>query len=355
MSEIKLKSIVKNFGGNSIAVDNLSEIFPDGEFVCLLGPSGCGKTTTLRMIAGLETPDSGEISYGEKIFFSSKNGEFIKTENRNLGLMFQSYALWPHMTVFKNIVFGLEMQKKSLDEKEKRYLELEKLFHLENFRDRYPSELSGGQQQRVALARMLAMKPNLLLLDEPLSNLDSNLRLEMRSELKRLHQSLGCTIIFVTHDQMEAMTLATSIAVMNKGKIEQIAKPMEIYNNPKSLFVAKFVGSPQMNIINSDKDENLALCLSKKLNIEKNKVKNFGARPESIKMVQQNNGDINAKIETIQPTGADWIVGLNVSGKSIFVISSEPPIGKENDIIGIDFKVEGCHSFDINDLRIVKS
>ena len=355
MSEIKLKSIVKNFGGNSIAVDNLSEIFPDGEFVCLLGPSGCGKTTTLRMIAGLETPDSGEISYGEKIFFSSKNGEFIKTENRNLGLMFQSYALWPHMTVFKNIVFGLEMQKKSLDEKEKRYLELEKLFHLENFRDRYPSELSGGQQQRVALARMLAMKPNLLLLDEPLSNLDSNLRLEMRSELKRLHQSLGCTIIFVTHDQMEAMTLATSIAVMNKGKIEQIAKPMEIYNNPKSLFVAKFVGSPQMNIINSDKDENLALCLSKKLNIEKNKVKNFGARPESIKMVQQNNGDINAKIETIQPTGADWIVGLNVSGKLIFVISSEPPIGKENDIIGIDFKVEGCHSFDSNDLRIVKS
>ena len=355
MSEIKLKSIVKNFGGNSIAVDNLSEIFPDGEFVCLLGPSGCGKTTTLRMIAGLETPDSGEISYGEKIFFSSKNGEFIKTENRNLGLMFQSYALWPHMTVFKNIVFGLEMQKKSLDEKEKRYLELEKLFHLENFRDRYPSELSGGQQQRVALARMLAMKPNLLLLDEPLSNLDSNLRLEMRSELKRLHQSLGCTIIFVTHDQMEAMTLATSIAVMNKGKIEQIAKPMEIYNNPKSLFVAKFVGSPQMNIINSDKDENLALCLSKKLNIEKNKVKNFGARPESIKMVQQNNGDINAKIETIQPTGADWIVGLNVSGKSIFVISSEPPIGKENDTIGIDFKVEGCHSFDSNDLRIIKS
>ena len=355
MSEIKLKSIVKNFGGNSIAVDNLSEIFPDGEFVCLLGPSGCGKTTTLRMIAGLETPDSGEILHGNKTFFSSKSGEFIKTENRNLGLMFQSYALWPHMTVFKNIVFGLEMQKKSLDEKEKRYLELEKLFHLENFRDRYPSELSGGQQQRVALARMLAMKPNLLLLDEPLSNLDSNLRLEMRSELKRLHQSLGCTIIFVTHDQMEAMTLATSIAVMNKGKIEQIAKPMEIYNNPKSLFVAKFVGSPQMNIINSDKDENLALCLSKKLNIEKNKVKNFGARPESIKMVQQNNGDINAKIETIQPTGADWIVGLDVSGKSIFVISSEPPIGKENDIIGIDFKVEGCHSFDSNDLRIVKS
>ena len=355
MSEIKIKSIIKNFGGNSIAVDNLSETFPDGEFVCLLGPSGCGKTTTLRMIAGLETPDRGEIFYGDKTFFSSKTGEFIKTENRNLGLMFQSYALWPHMTVFKNIVFGLEMQKKSLDEKEKRYLELEKLFHLENFRDRYPSELSGGQQQRVALARMLAMKPSLLLLDEPLSNLDSNLRLEMRSELKRLHQSIGCTIIFVTHDQMEAMTLATSIAVMNKGKIEQIAKPMEIYNNPKSLFVAKFVGSPQMNIINTDKERNLALCLSKKLMIEMNKVKNFGVRPEAIKLVQKNNGDIDATIETIQPTGADWIIGLNVSGKSMFLISSEQPIGKENDTIGITFKEEGCHSFDSNDLKIVKS
>jgi iron(III) transport system ATP-binding protein len=259
------------------------------------------------------------------------------------------------MTVYKNIVFGLEMQKKSLEEKDKRYLELEKLFHLENFKDRYPSELSGGQQQRVALARMLAIKPSLLLLDEPLSNLDSNLRLEMRSELKRLHQSIGCTIIFVTHDQMEAMTLATSIAVMNKGKIEQIAKPMEIYNNPKSLFVAKFVGSPQMNIINSNKEEDLAICLSKKLNIKKDKVKNFGARPESIKMVQINKGDINATIETIQPTGADWIVGLSIFDKSIFLISSDPPTGKENDTIGIIFRPEGCHSFDSNDLRIQKN
>jgi len=355
MSEIKLKEVIKNFGGDSVAVDNLSEVFPDGEFVCLLGPSGCGKTTTLRMIAGLETPDSGEILHGNKIFFSSKTGELVKTENRNLGLMFQSYALWPHMTVYKNIVFGLEMQKKTSEEKEKRYLELEKLFHLENFRDRYPSELSGGQQQRVALARMLAIKPSLLLLDEPLSNLDSNLRLEMRSELKRLHQSIGCTIIFVTHDQMEAMTLATSIAVMNKGKIEQIDKPMEIYNNPKSLFVAKFVGSPQMNIINSDKDKELALCLSKKLNIQKNSVKNFGVRPESIKMVKNNEGDINAIIETIQPTGADWIIGLNIFNKSLFLISSDNPIAKENESVGVVFKSEGCHSFDSQDLRIYKN
>ena len=255
MSEIKLNSLVKNFGGNSLAVDNLSVTFPSGEFVCLLGPSGCGKTTTLRMIAGLERPDSGEIFCGDQTYFSSNTGEYLKTEKRNLGLMFQSYALWPHMTVFQNIVFGLDMKNESSSEKDKRFEELENLFQLKNLKNRYPSELSGGQQQRVALARMLAVNPNLLLLDEPLSNLDSNLRLEMRAELKRLHQTLGCTIVFVTHDQMEAMTLATSIAVMNKGIIEQLAKPMEIYKNPKSLFVAKFVGSPQMNIVDFNDGE----------------------------------------------------------------------------------------------------
>ena len=271
MSEIKLNSLVKNFGGNSLAVDNLSVTFPSGEFVCLLGPSGCGKTTTLRMIAGLERPDSGEIFCGDQTYFSSNTGEYLKTEKRNLGLMFQSYALWPHMTVFQNIVFGLDMKNVSSSEKDKRFVELENLFQLKNLKNRYPSELSGGQQQRVALARMLAVNPNLLLLDEPLSNLDSNLRLEMRAELKRLHQTLGCTIVFVTHDQMEAMTLATSIAVMNKGIIEQLAKPMEIYKNPKSLFVAKFVGSPPMNVIQVENGGEIVDCLVRKTKLTKNK------------------------------------------------------------------------------------
>ena len=352
MSEIKLNSLVKNFGGNSLAVDNLSVTFPSGEFVCLLGPSGCGKTTTLRMIAGLERPDSGEIFCGDQTYFSSNTGEYLKTEKRNLGLMFQSYALWPHMTVFQNIVFGLDMKNQSSSEKEKRFEELEKLFQLKNLKNRYPSELSGGQQQRVALARMLAVNPNLLLLDEPLSNLDSNLRLEMRAELKRLHQTLGCTIIFVTHDQMEAMTLATSIAVMNKGIIEQLAKPMEIYKNPKSLFVGKFVGSPQMNTVDFNDGEQLAQSLLSKTNFEKNNVKTLGIRPESIKLTSKDNGDINGKIETIQPTGADWIVGLNISGKSIFAISSEQPPGNENDTIGLSFKLDGLHAFDRNDLKL---
>ena len=352
MSEIKLNSLVKNFGGNSLAVDNLSVTFPSGEFVCLLGPSGCGKTTTLRMIAGLERPDSGEIFCGDQTYFSSNTGEYLKTEKRNLGLMFQSYALWPHMTVFQNIVFGLDMKNESSSDKDKRFEELEKLFQLKNLRHRYPYQLSGGQQQRVALARMLAVNPNLLLLDEPLSNLDSNLRLEMRAELKRLHQTLGCTIIFVTHDQMEAMTLATSIAVMNKGVIEQLAKPMEIYKNPKSLFVAKFVGSPQMNTVDFNDGEQLALSLLSKTKFEKNNVKTLGIRPESIKLTSKDNGDINGTIETIQPTGADWIVGLNISGKSIFAISSDQPPGNENDTIGISFKLDGLHAFDRNDLKL---
>ena len=352
MSEIKLNSLIKNFGGNSLAVDNLSVTFPSGEFVCLLGPSGCGKTTTLRMIAGLERPDSGEIFCGDQTFFSSKKGEYLKTEKRNLGLMFQSYALWPHMTVFQNIVFGLDIKNKTLSEKEERFKELEKLFQLKNLKNRYPSELSGGQQQRVALARMLAVNPNLLLLDEPLSNLDSNLRLEMRAELKRLHQALGCTIIFVTHDQMEAMTLATSIAVMNKGVIEQLDKPMEIYKNPKSLFVARFVGSPQMNIIDFNDGEQLALSLLNKSNFEKNIVKALGIRPESIKLVSKDKGDINGKIETVQPTGADWIVGINVLGKSIFAISSEQPPGIEKETIGLSFKLDGLHAFDNKDQKI---
>ena len=256
------------------------------------------------------------------------------------------------MTVFQNIVFGLDMKNQSSSEKDKRFEELENLFQLKNLKNRYPSELSGGQQQRVALARMLAVNPNLLLLDEPLSNLDSNLRLEMRAELKRLHQTLGCTIIFVTHDQMEAMTLATSIAVMNKGVIEQLAKPMEIYKNPKSLFVAKFVGSPQMNTVDFNDGEQLALSLLSKTKFEKNNVKTLGIRPESIKLTSKDNGDINGTIETIQPTGADWIVGLNISGKSIFAISSDQPPGNENDTIGLSFKLDGLHVFDRNDLKL---
>ena len=199
---------------------------------------------------------------------------------------------------------------------------------------------------------MLAVKPSLLLLDEPLSNLDSNLRLEMRAELKRLHQDLGCTIIFVTHDQMEAMTLATSIAVMNKGIIEQLAKPMDIYRNPKSLFVGKFVGSPPMNVIQVENGGEIVECLVKATKLAENKIKTFGVRPESISMVSVDKGEIEAIVETIQPTGADWIVGLIVSGKSVFAISSEQPTTNVGQKVGLSFKLGGLHVFDDKDQRI---
>ncbi len=345
MSEIVLKSVVKKFGDDSRAVDNLSVTFPSGEFICLLGPSGCGKTTTLRMIAGLERPDSGEIHCGDSVFFSSNTGQYILPEKRNLGLMFQSYALWPHMTVEENVTFGLIMKKSSKEEKLKRLSELVKLFHLEGLETRYPSELSGGQQQRVALARMLAVKPNLLLLDEPLSNLDANLRLEMRAELKRLHQSIGCTIIFVTHDQMEAMTLGTSIAVMNKGIIEQLAKPMEIYRQPISRFVAQFVGSPPMNMIDVKTGSPEGECLLRILKLSQHNVDSIGVRPECCQIVDPNRGEINAVIDTIQPTGADWIVELNFSNKSFFANVSEQPIAGHGEEVGLKFKLDGLHAF----------
>ena len=202
MPDVVLTDLEKHYdGAPTAAVADTTLTLPEGEFICLLGPSGCGKTTTLRMIAGLETPTGGSISYGDKVFSDTASGAFVPPEKRELGLMFQSYALWPHMTVAENIAFGLRQQRVGKPQREARLAEMEKLFRLDGLMRRYPSELSGGQQQRVALARMLAVSPSLLLLDEPLSNLDAALRLEMRTELKRLHHSLGCTIVFVTHDQ----------------------------------------------------------------------------------------------------------------------------------------------------------
>ena len=217
---LKLNSLVKNFGGNSLAVDNLSVTFPSGEFVCLLGPSGCGKTTTLRMIAGLERPDSGEILCGDQTYFSSNTGEYLKTEKRNLGLMFQSYALWPHMTVFQNIVFGLDMKNQSSSEKEKRFEELEKLFQLKNLKNRYPSELSGGQQQRVALARMLAVNPNLLLLDEPTEGIAPALTKRIIEILNNLKKQ-GVTTLVAESNEKHYEKMLDRTFTIERGEIKK--------------------------------------------------------------------------------------------------------------------------------------
>ena len=225
MPEIILKNITKKWG-DSIAVDNLNMVIKDRGFVTLLGPSGCGKTTTLRMIAGLETPTSGEIIIDGVTVFDSKKGINISPAKRNVGFLFQNYALWPHMTVYKNIAFGLENLKWSKDQIKARVDELVKMLKIEDYLDRYPSQLSGGQQQRVAIARTLAPNPKVLFMDEPLSNLDAKLRLEMRTELKRLHSSTNSTFVYVTHDQLEAMTLATEVCLMKNGLLQQYDPPL---------------------------------------------------------------------------------------------------------------------------------
>src|SRR5215470_12378400 len=239
MANVSLDGLTKKFTGMA-AVDDLRLEIKDGEFVSLLGPSGCGKTTTLRLVAGFLQPDAGEIRVNDKVISSSSI--LIPPERRNMSMIFQSYAIWPHMTVFQNVAYGLKFKKlasREVDEKTERLL---RVVHLDALKARYPAELSGGQQQRVALARALVVEPQILLLDEPLSNLDANLREEMRFEIRRLHEEFRITTVYVTHDQAEAMVTSDRIAVMNLGKIEQVADPHTLYNRPRTRFVAGFIG-----------------------------------------------------------------------------------------------------------------
>jgi len=245
---ITIKNLTKRFG-NITAVNNISLTIEPGSFLTLLGPSGCGKTTLLRCIAGLEDPDEGEIFVGEKLVFSSSRGISIPAGQRELGMVFQNYALWPHMTVYKNITFALEIQKMNKGQMDVRVKEALAEVQMDGYQDRYPREMSGGQQQRVALARMLAYRPKVFLMDEPLSNLDARLRMDMRVELKRLHHDSGATTIYVTHDQLEALTMSTEIAVMKLGVIQQLGSPDRIYHFPANLFVADFIGNPKVNLM----------------------------------------------------------------------------------------------------------
>jgi len=274
MAKIELTHVTKRWGG-FYAVDDLDLLIDDNAFVTLLGPSGCGKTTTLRMIAGLETPTSGKIVIDGVTVFDSDAGINIPPNKRRVGFLFQNYALWPNMTVYKNISFGLsnikeaglsvndngelirnpsaggEERKLTKEEIDKIVARVSAIVKIQPFMDRYPGELSGGQQQRVAIARTLAPSPKVLFMDEPLSNLDAKLRLEMRSELQRLHLSTGSTFVYVTHDQMEAMTLATRICLIDNGVLQQYDEPLTVYNRPKNTFIADFVGNPAINFINA--------------------------------------------------------------------------------------------------------
>lgn len=251
MPKIILENVTKRFD-KFVAVDNLNMEIEDREFITLLGPSGCGKTTTLRMIAGLETPTEGKIAIGDTVVFDSATGVNISPSKRDIGFLFQNYALWPHMTVYQNIAFGLENLKWSKQQIQERVAEMLSMLKIEQFEKRYPSELSGGQQQRVAIARTLAPRPKVLFMDEPLSNLDAKLRLEMRTELKRLHADTDSTFVYVTHDQLEAMTLSTRICLIKNGVLQQYAPPLEVYSSPENLFVADFVGNPAMNFVKGE-------------------------------------------------------------------------------------------------------
>ena len=240
MASVELKGLTKHYG-DAVAVDGVSLRVEHGQLVCLLGPSGCGKTTTLRLIAGFIEPSAGEIVVGDKVL--SQPARTVPPEGRNMSMIFQSYALWPHMTVAENVAYGLKIRKldkATIDGKLKAILSTARL---EALADRYPGELSGGQQQRVSLARALVVEPETLLLDEPLSNLDANLREEMRFEIRRLHDEYRYTTVYVTHDQSEAMTTADLIAVMNGGRIDQLGTPEDIYDRPQSEFVARFIGA----------------------------------------------------------------------------------------------------------------
>ena len=239
MASVTITGVTKSFG-NVTVLQEFNQKFEDGEFITLLGPSGCGKTTMLRLIAGFEKPSSGEIYIGDKLVSSEK--EFLPPEKRGIGMVFQSYAVWPHMNVFDNIAYPLKIQKISKNEIEERVNQVLKIVHLEQYKDRFPSELSGGQQQRVALGRALVAQLEILLLDEPLSNLDAKLREEMRYEIKEITKKLKITVIYVTHDQIEAMTMSDRIVLINKGEVQQVAPPQEIYSKPKNMFVANFVG-----------------------------------------------------------------------------------------------------------------
>ena len=327
MSRIVLSNINKFYGSNHV-LKNVDLTIEDGEFMTLLGPSGCGKTTTLRVVAGLEKPQSGTITMDGRTVVNAEEQFFESPAKRGLNLVFQSYALWPHMTVFENVAFGLKVAKMSKADIKARVENALERMQIGQFAKRYPSELSGGQQQRVAIARAIAASPGLLLLDEPLSNLDAKLRIDMRSELKRLHQDMGTTVIYVTHDQVEALTLSTRIAIFFDGHIEQVASPMDLYQNPASLRVAEFIGNPRINLIDGQaKVENGRMTVTSALGTQEFGSEQFtadapqsgsfacklGFRPEQIHLSREDRpGAVKARVYSCMPAGSETLIQLAV-------------------------------------------
>jgi len=306
---IKINNLIKKFG-DVVAINNVSLTIEPGSFLTLLGPSGCGKTTLLRCIAGLEDPDGGEIYIGDKLVFSYDKGISVTPGQRELGLVFQNYALWPHMKVEKNLTFALEIQKMAKDKMQERVKEALAEVQMEGYEDRYPREMSGGQQQRIALARMLAYSPKVFLMDEPLSNLDARLRMDMRSEIKRLHHISKATTVYVTHDQVEALTMSTVIGIMKEGVLQQLDTPDQIYHFPANLFVADFIGNPKVNLLDSViVEKNLVKVCDFTVSVathSANRNNIVAVRPEDVILLTEPEPDaVEFSAYSVLPAGAD--------------------------------------------------
>src|SRR5512142_1964045 len=347
---ITIKNLSKHFGSVA-AVNKVSLTIDSGSFLTVLGPSGCGKTTLLRCVAGLEDPDDGEIYIGDKLVFSHSKGISLPAGKRDLGLVFQNYALWPHMKVDKNITFALEIQKMSKEEMNKRVKESLAEVKMEGFEDRYPREMSGGQQQRIALARMLAYRPKVFLMDEPLSNLDARLRIDMRTELKRLHHVAGATTIYVTHDQVEALTMSTNIAVMKDGVVQQVDSPDAIYHYPANIFVADFIGSPKVNLLNGVvRDRGLVDVGRFKVRTETGGTTGdvvLAARPEDIQISRTPMPEgVEFTAYSVLPSGADSTIVARLGETEITV--REPGISKirMDEKIWLRFNPEALNLYD---------
>ena len=347
--EVKLVNLSKRWG-TVVGADSINLEINDAEFVAFLGPSGCGKTTTLLMVAGIYKPNDGLIHFDGKVV------NHVQPKDRNIGMVFQSYALYPHMTVFQNISYPLKLKKTPMDEMKKQSQRVADMMGIGHLMDRKPAQLSGGQQQRVALGRALVKEPKLLLFDEPLSNLDARLRLSMRSEIKRLQVELGITSIYVTHDQVEAMTMADRVAVMKDGKLQAFAPPDELYDKPRTLFVAGFVGNPPMNFINVEVSRENGDYLARGNGIElriqpqqgekvagKGQVI-MGIRPEDIIVGSEGT---RGEIYMVEPLGRDDLINVRLGEDVIIHVLSDPALNlKMNDPIALEFNTNKVQFFD---------
>jgi multiple sugar transport system ATP-binding protein/alpha-glucoside transport system ATP-binding protein len=339
MSGLTLRDVKKSYGDVQV-MHGVDLDIEDGEFVVFVGPSGCGKSTLLRMIAGLEEISDGTVAIGDQVVNE------VAASKRGVAMVFQSYALYPHMTVYKNMAFGLKQAKTDPKEIERRVSAAAEILQITDYLERSPRNLSGGQRQRVAIGRAIVRDPEVFLFDEPLSNLDAALRVQTRLEIARLHERLKTTMIYVTHDQVEAMTLADKIVVLRDGRIEQVGSPIELYDRPANAFVAQFIGSPKMNFFStSDLSSNASKVLGKEVTTSEQ----VGLRPEHMVICDAADAVVEGRLELVENLGEYALVHLvSESGIEFIAKTEKPPVVEKGGTIGFTIKPELAHYFDIN-------